>query len=53
MPHYLRIFCFLKGNNKYREGRIDGRSDIKWKKQLLVQLEVDMVRAEVFELFQS
>ena len=52
MPRHLQIARFLKGDNKYREGKIDGRSDTKQGKQLLAQLEADMAEAEAFESLQ-
>ena len=52
MPYHLQIVRFLKGDNKYREERIDGRSDTKRGKELLAQLEADMARAEAFESLQ-
>lgn len=51
IPCYLQIVRFLKGDNKYRDGRIDGRSDTKWGKQLLTQLEADMAIVKAFESF--
>ncbi len=35
IPRHLCIIRFLKGANKYREGRVDGRSDTKQGKQPL------------------
>ncbi len=49
IPRHLCIICFLKGDNKYRERRVDGRSDTKRGKQLLAQLKADMAVAESFE----
>ena len=52
MPRHLRIIRFLKGDNKYKKERIDGKSDIKRGKQLLAQLKADMAEVEVFESLQ-
>ncbi len=52
MPRHLRVVRFLKGDNKYKEERINGRSDTKQGKQLLAQLEADMARAEAFKSLQ-
>ena len=38
MPRHLRIIRFLKGDNKYKEGRIDGRTDKKEGKNVLQNL---------------
>lgn len=29
MPYHIQIIHFLRGDNKYREGKINGRSDTK------------------------
>lgn len=52
MPYHHQVVCFLKGDNKYKKGRIDRRSDTKRGKQLLAQLKVDMAKVEVFETLQ-
>ena len=36
MPRHLRVIRFLKGDNKYKEERINGRTDTKQGKQLLI-----------------
>ena len=53
MPCHFQVVRFLKGDNKYKKGRIDGKSDTKRGKQLLAQWEADMARAEAFESLQS
>ena len=49
MPQHLQIIRFLKGDNKYKEGRIDGRTDIKEGKKHLIELIFEMEKAEAFE----
>ena len=49
MPRYLRIICFLKGDNKYKERRVDGRTDTKEGKKRLAELIAEMEKAEAFE----
>lgn len=38
MPYYFQVVHFLKSDSKYREGKIDRKSDKKREKQLLAQL---------------
>lgn len=52
MLHHFQIICFLKDDNKYRERKINGKSNTKQGKQLLAQLEANIARAKVFESFQ-
>lgn len=49
MPRHLRIISFLKGDNKYKEGRVDGRTDTKEGKKRLAELIAEMEKAEAFE----
>ena len=49
MPRHLRIIRFLKGDNKYKEGRIDGQTDTKKGKKRLGELIAKMEKAEAFE----
>ena len=49
MLRHLRIIRFLKGNNKYKEGQIDGQTDTKEGKKLLGELTAEMENAEAFE----
>ena len=49
MPRYLQIIRFLKVDNKYKEGRIDGRTDIKDGKKRLVKLIAEVEKTEAFE----
>lgn len=49
MPRHLRIIRFLKEDNKYKEGRIDGQTDTKEGKKRLAELIAEMEKAEAFE----
>lgn len=49
MLRHLRIMQYLKGDNKYKEGRIDGHIGTKKGRELLAQLEAEMEMAEAFE----
>ena len=49
MSCHFQIVRFLKADNKYRKGRIDGRSDTKQGKQLLAQLKTNMAIAKAFK----
>lgn len=52
IPCYLQVVCFSKDDNKYRERKIDRKSNIKQGKQILVQLKADMARAKAFKSLQ-
>ena len=49
MLYHLQIIRFLKGDNKYREEKIDKKSDTKQEKKLLAQIEAYMTASEAFE----
>ena len=49
IPRHLRIIRFLKGDNKYKEGRVDGRTDAKAGKKRLAELITEMEKVEAFE----
>lgn len=42
-------YSFLKGDNKYKEEKINRKTDIIREKQLLIQLAKDMVVDKAFE----
>lgn len=50
IPQHLRIIRFLKGDNKYKEGRVDGRTDTKEGKKHLAELIAETEKAEAFEI---
>lgn len=49
MPRYLQIIRFLKGDNKYKEGWVDGQIDTKEGKKRSAKLLAEMEKAEAFE----
>ena len=49
MPRHLQIIRFLKRDSKYKEGRVDGRTDTKEGKKSLAELIVEIEKAETFE----
>lgn len=49
MPRHLRIVRYLKGDNKYKESGVDGRTDTKASRLLLQQLEAEMADVSEFE----
>ena len=49
MSRHLQIIRFLKGDNKYKKGRIDGRTDTKEGKKRLGELIAEMEKARAFE----
>ena len=53
IPRHLRIIRFLKGDNKYKEGRVDGRTDTKEGKKRLADLIAEMEKVESFEKMNS
>ncbi len=49
IPRHLRIIRYLNGDNKYKEGRIDGHTGTKKGRRLLAELEAEMATLEAFE----
>ena len=48
IPRHLEKIRHLKGDNRYKEGRIDSRSDTKAGRICLEQLEAEMAQAQAF-----
>lgn len=48
IPYYLEKIRYLKGDNCYKKGRIDGQSDTKAGRIYLAQLEAEMAQAQEF-----
>lgn len=53
IPRYLCIICYLKGNNKYKEGRINRQTNTKAGQLLFEQLETKLAKAIEFEQLSS
>lgn len=49
IPRHLQIIRYLNGDNKYKEGHIDGHTGTKQGKRLLAELEAEMAILEAFK----
>ena len=49
MPRHLQIIRFIKGDNKYKKGQIDGQADTKERNKRLAKLIAEIEKAEAFE----